>query len=183
VAQGVTDTQFATPSSLQEDKVHYWRARASDGFTTGDWFVGNFKVNATNGAPSIPVLLNPQDGTLATTQSPTLIVLNAEDPEGEAITYDFEIHKETATGDVVAAATNVTAGLDQTSFAGQDILERGKPYYWRARAVDVNGLAGEWSAPALFQIQGGCGCTFGGAGGLLPMALLALGLLRLRRRK
>jgi hypothetical protein len=179
-----------TASGLKEDKQYYWRARALDAYSSSDWFIASFAVNAVNGKPSAPILLSPSDGSVIGSAMPTLSVLNATDPEGDALTYEFEVHAEKPDGAVVASATGVAAGGAQTLSTLTTALENGKSFYWTARAVDSHGEAGPWTTPAFFRVNaGGCGCGAFGTqgdgflGGLLPLLAVALGLSLIRRKK
>ncbi|HLL55534.1 MAG TPA: S8 family serine peptidase [Myxococcaceae bacterium] len=179
-----------TVDALKEDARYYWRARASDGFSSSDWFVASFRVNAANAGPSVPVPVSPTGGAVITLARPALLVLNAVDPEHDAVTYEFEVREEKPDGKVLTASTGVPAGEGQTSFVVDRELPRGKPLYWLVRAHDAAGGASEWSAPALFTVgSAGCACGVTGSAsnvlgtGLLPLMALALGLRRLRRRQ
>ncbi|WP_309894520.1 S8 family serine peptidase [Archangium sp.] len=182
-----------TPATLQENGRYFWRVRALDAVSTSDWAMGTFVVNAHNDAPSAPVTLNPSEAVVAT-RKPTLTVQNAVDPEGDAVTYTFEVRKQ-GSSDVVASASNVAAGANRlTSVTLTTELDEGGEYVWVARATDAQGAASAASAEASFlvfrrpgndtkaPVSGGCNSGPGGLGGLLPLMALALGLLGRRRR-
>jgi uncharacterized protein (TIGR03382 family) len=185
-----------TPASLQENTRYYWRVRALDAASAGDWVIGTFVVNAKNDAPSAPVTLNPSEAIVAT-RKPTLTVQNAVDPEGDAVTYAFEVRKQ-GSSDVVASASSVAAGANGvTSVTLTTELEEGAEYVWVARATDAQGAASAASAEAGFMVfkrttddpgthvpdSGGCSASPGDVAGLLPMLALGLGLLGRRRRR
>ncbi len=179
------------PEALTENAHYYWRIRAMDATSASDWSVGMFMVNAENDAPSAPVALNPSDAMIFT-KTPTLIVQNGMDPEGDAVTYSFEVRKGT---EVVASGENVAAGASgQTSFKVTHDLEAGEEYVWVARAKDAAGAVSAASAGASFQVykapvvtqppaedDGGCSAGAGTMGGILPLLAMAFGLLRRRR--
>jgi uncharacterized protein (TIGR03382 family) len=183
------------PAALAENTRYYWRARAIDSFSASDWAVGSFMVNATNDAPLAPVALNPSDAIIYT-KKPTLIVQNATDPEGDAITYTFEVRK--ADGTVETTGENIASGANgSTSFTVGKDLEEGAEYIWVARAKDAAGAVSAASAEAKFQVykapvipgpgdgvdeDEGCSAGAGSVGGLLPLLAMALGLLGRRRR-
>ncbi len=177
-------------AALTENMRYYFRARSLDSFSASDWAVGTFVVNAQNDAPSAPVALNPSDAIIYNKQ-PTLIIQNGTDPEGDAVTYSFEI--KDADGAVKASGDSVAAGLTgQTSFKVTTELEEGVEYVWTARAKDAAGATSAASAEARFQVykapvipqpapDEGCSAGAGAAGGLLPLLAMAMGLLRRRR--
>ncbi|HYH94509.1 S8 family serine peptidase [Hyalangium sp.] len=178
---------------LDEDKQYWWRARATDPYSASDWVVGSFKVNAQNNAPSSPLALNPSDAIIFT-QTPTLILQTAVDPEGDAITYVFEVKSSdgaTVTSGEVTTAANSSS--NQVSFKVTKELEVGAEYIWSARAKDAAGAVSAASADARFQVykepvipgpaedSGGCSTGAGALGGLLPLLAMALGMFRRRR--
>jgi uncharacterized protein (TIGR03382 family) len=182
-----------TPAALQENTRYYWRVRALDAASAGDWTVGTFVVNAQNDAPSAPVALNPSEAVVAT-RKPTLTVQNAVDPEGDAVTYAFEVRK-LGSSDVVASASSVAAGAHGvTSVTLTEELEEGAEYVWVASAKDAQGAVSAASSEAGFMVfkrddgthvpdSGGCSASPGDVAGLLPMLALGLGLLGRRRRR
>jgi uncharacterized protein (TIGR03382 family) len=183
-----------TPATLQENGRYFWRVRALDAVSTSDWTVGTFVVNARNDAPSAPVTLNPSEAVVAT-RKPTLTVQNAVDPEGDAVTYSFEVRK-LGESDVLASASNVAAGANGlTSTTLTTELDEGVEYVWVAVAKDAQGATSATSAEAGFLVyrrignstqvppSGGCNAGAGELGGLLPLLALGLGLLGRRRRR
>jgi len=178
---------------LSEDKQYWWRARASDPYSASDWVVGSFQVNAQNNAPSAPLALNPSDAIIFT-RTPTLILQKSVDPEGDAVTYAFEV--KSSDGAVVSSgevATTADAQNTQVSFKVTKELEPGTEYIWTARAKDAAGAVSAASADARFQVykepvmpqpveDGGCSTGAGALGGMLPLLAMALGLLRRRRQ-
>jgi MYXO-CTERM domain-containing protein len=191
-----TGTTEAAFSGLSEDTLYWWRARASDGFTTGDWVLSTFRTNATNAAPGAPIAIGPSSGSLIDTATPTLRVDNAHDPDEDVLTYTFEIREDDPAGDVVAGASGIVEGDGETSFTvpETDALSRGKTYFWIAFAEDgtVNGTP---SAPESFTVYeepstesaGGCGCSLApessrvSHGSLIAGALAVLALVARRK--
>ncbi|WP_224245955.1 PKD domain-containing protein [Hyalangium gracile] len=176
------------PAALLEDQRYYWRARAQDPYSSSDWTVGSFVVNAQNNAPNAPVALNPSDAILYN-RRPTLLIQNSTDPEGDAITYAFEVRN--ADGQVVASGNVPAGGNGHTSFSVTQELDEGAEYVWVARAKDAANAVSAASAEARFQVykapempkpdDGGCSTGAGALGGLLPLIAMALGMLRRRR--
>jgi uncharacterized protein (TIGR03382 family) len=182
-----------TPASLKENTRYFWRVRALDNASASDWAIGTFVVNARNDAPSAPVALSPSEA-LIITQKPTLTVQNAADPEGDTVTYEFEVLN--ADGSLAESIKAVAAGANGTTSATlTKDLAKGKEYKWTAYATDAKGEKSPVSATARFQVyeapvvqtppQADAGCSAApgaSAAGLLPMLALALGLLGRRRR-
>jgi len=143
-----------------------------------------------NRPPPAPVLISPSDRSDLDTPNPELILQNVVDPDGHAVTYTFEVYPLgqgtawTVIGNVAPGAANTIATVAKT-------LDTGASYEWRARAIDSQGLAGDWSETWIFNVLdtgsgdgGGCGCASTGATRPTGMVLLSLllGLAALRRR-
>ncbi|MDC0714925.1 S8 family serine peptidase [Stigmatella sp. ncwal1] len=185
--------RWQTPA-LMEDTRYFWRTRALDGFSASEWSLNSFRVNTRNDAPSAPVALNPSDAILSARRPPTLRIQNAVDPEGDALTYFFEVRR--TDGTLVATGHGLTEGdHGQTSFTLPSALNRAERYFWTAYAKDAAGAVGPSSAKAHFRVDRGRshpepreerygGCTAGenALGGILPLVAMALGLIRLRRQ-
>lgn len=176
-----------TPETLTEDTTYHVRVLASDGATTSDWASATFLVNAENGPPSTPALHNPAEGA-AFANGDALAVVNAEDPEGQALSYEFEVRD--AGGDKLQGGEVDEDPSGTTSFV-PEALEPGL-YGWTARAIDDQGAASDWAAERTFEILGepdedgevderGCGCNAaaGATGGFWLLGLLAF----VRRRR
>jgi subtilisin family serine protease len=154
-----------------------------DGAEVTAGFTVNVAYNPVNGTPGAPVAVGPSTGSVVYDLKPVLVVLNAKDPDGDLLTYEFEVHAGGLDGALVASASTVAAGENGTRFQVTESLKAGQ-YTWRARATDSRGAQGEWSEVATFQVQplesNGCSTAGGSFGGLLPLLVVALGLRRRR---
>jgi MYXO-CTERM domain-containing protein len=120
----------------------------------------------TNRPPPAPRLIGPEDGSDVKGENPSLVVGNVEDPDGDAVSYDFEIYIM-GEGDPLATISDVAEG-DTTTTVQLGGMEIGQTYQWRARAVDEKDLAGDWSEMWAFTViekGGGCGCGTTSEGG------------------
>ncbi len=147
---GVAETSWSPPVSLDENTVHYWRAHASDGFAETPSPLASFVVNVANEAPSAPVAIDPVDGRPVGTNTPPLAWRNAADPDGDVLTYEIEVRD--AAGAVVASATGIPSGVDETAWTVATALAENQAFTWSARASDGE-LQGPWSAPAAFRVD------------------------------
>jgi subtilase family serine protease/flagellar hook assembly protein FlgD len=148
--EGPGETAWTPPVALAENAVHYWRAHASDGVDETPSALAAFRVNAVNEAPSAPVPLDPVDGRTVGTATPTLLVRNATDPDGDPLVYELEVRDKT--GAVVAAAADVPSGPAETAWTVSAPLAENEAFTWSARASDGE-LAGPWSPPAAFRVD------------------------------
>jgi subtilase family serine protease/Tol biopolymer transport system component/flagellar hook assembly protein FlgD/fibronectin type 3 domain-containing protein len=147
---GAGETAWTPPLELRENTPYYWRAHASDGNTATPSAVVSFFVNAANEAPGAPVPLDPVDGRAVGTATPTLRLRNAVDPEGDPLTYEFEVRD--AHDAVVASAAGIPSGPEETVWVVTPSLAEDQAFTWWARASD-GALVGPWSARAAFRVN------------------------------
>jgi subtilase family serine protease len=138
------------PSALADNTRHHWRAAATDGTTRGPWAPTSFFVNLTNDVPGTAVPLAPPAGGIVTTATPTLVVLNAVDADGDELTYEFVVRDQAGT--VVVEATGVPEGAPDTAWSVPERLAENASFTWTARAHDGQAF-GEWTAPQDFQVN------------------------------
>jgi hypothetical protein len=152
-ADSIPETPQATaweiPLALTENQTYFWRARASDGSLQGDWMpTASFLVNTANDAPGAPQLLAPADQAVVTNLNPALAVVNAIDPDSDALSYDFEVYTG---GILVAALGGVPEGSEGvTSVTFSQALADNSAYTWRVRAFDGERY-GQWMTMATFS--------------------------------
>jgi len=150
VPEGVGQTAWSPALPLQENTTYYWRAAASDGNTSGPWSLAHFFVNVANEAPGTPVPLDPVDHRAVDTATPTLRLRNTTDPDGDPLTYEFEVRDEADA--VVASTQGVPSGAAETTWTVPTALGEDRAYSWTARASDGT-LVGPRSAPAAFRVD------------------------------
>lgn len=150
VPAGTTTTNWRT-SAVMTPGSHHWRARAHDGKAYGPWSTPAcaFTVPAVNQLPSAPSISAPANGSKVSTLTPALEVGNATDPDGDALTYEFELYRG-ATRE--RAQANVAQGAGTTSWTVTPALLEEGQYTWRARAVSPGG-AGPWSVTSSFGVN------------------------------
>ncbi|WLQ16799.1 putative Ig domain-containing protein [Hahella aquimaris] len=147
----VTETQQTTSwrvEGLVEDKVYYWRVKAYDGLSFSPWISASFTVDAENLAPPAPTLNNPADGVWVEVARPALSVHPVNDPDGDAVTYRFELYADAELKNRImerqSAAAIWTPDVD---------LSDNATYWWRAQAIDAKDMAGPWSAAQSFFVN------------------------------
>jgi subtilase family serine protease/flagellar hook assembly protein FlgD/fibronectin type 3 domain-containing protein len=150
---GPSDVRFRVPAALTENALYHWRARGSDGLATGEWSrVESFRVDQGNEPPAAPRLQSPTGGTLVSTRTPPLVVVNAADPEEDTLTYDFEVYRDRNLLDLVATISRIREGENVTAWSVSPRLDEDVEYYWRARARDSQ-QAGSWSLSESFRVN------------------------------
>jgi uncharacterized protein (TIGR03382 family) len=160
VPQGAgATTEWAVGVNLLENTRSYWRVRAKDQFVFGPFSAPacSFFVNTVNEAPGIPRINSPAFGGQVNTLMPTLVVDNATDPDQDTLRYVFEVYADPALSQHVA--TSVPPVAEGAAGTTSWIVANANPplmedrfYYWRARAVDPDNLAGGWSATGKFFV-------------------------------
>jgi hypothetical protein len=148
VAPGMSVTSWQVDVMLTENASYTWRARAVSGTVAGPWSAtGTFVVNTANSAPPPPTVLSPGPGALVDTLTPTLAFLPWGDPDGDALTFDWQLASDEAFTALVDSATGVTA----TQATPAAALTEDARYCWRVRAND--GQAQSTWARACFRVS------------------------------
>ena len=113
----------------------------------------HFFVTLAADAPPVPTLLSPEDGSETAELMPTLVAEPVEDPEGDAVFYDFVVASDVELSEVLAGGEglSILAGSGPEGFeemvawtVDQTLIGE---VFWSARAVDETGAASDW-APA-----------------------------------
>ena len=192
--------------TLPENTWAFVRARAGDGALWTAWASVTFFVNETNEAPTVPVLLNPEEGAEVIEQPLQLSCAWSEDADEDDVTYDVIVARDEGLADAVVLTEELPGGNTLLDGAGEVVVPAGTTleagdWFFSARAVDEHGLASEWAPPNRFTVLDGrdvgddddagddddeplpeCGCA---ATPRAPASawLLAVGLLGLVRRR
>ncbi len=119
------------------------RVQAADGTSNGDIIEGGlddvflYDRGDGNNPPSSPLLVSPPEGAGGLPPTPTLIVANAIDPEGDPLTYGFQVYADPELTQLVASVAGVPEGAGgQTSWIVAPPLAINQTYHWRAYAAD-----------------------------------------------
>jgi PKD repeat protein len=102
--------------------------------------------------PSVPELVSPLGGEEAPA-SPGLTVENASDPQGDPLTYSFEVYGDAALTQLLASATEIAEGAFTTVWTVAFALPENAVAYWRAAASDPHVQSG-WSPAESFFVNG-----------------------------
>lgn len=105
-------------------------------------------TNRTNSPPSPPVILFPAAGTYVSSLSPVLSVQNATDPDGDPLTYGYEIREG---GALLTSLSGFEEGSGNTGMNVSYPLKENTLYRWRAQAFD--GTAAAWSKESEFCVN------------------------------
>jgi hypothetical protein len=103
-------------------------------------------------APGQPTLITPENLGNSALLRPLLVVSNAVDAQGDALTYRFEVFDTVDLTNLIAQVPIVSGGLDTTSWEVSPDLVNQRQYWWRCRAFD-GVYTGVWSAASSFYVN------------------------------
>ncbi len=140
----LTDQSLAL-ATLLDNQTYFWRVKAVDPqLAQSGWSTASFFVNTQNDAPSLPTIKNPGDGSWVDTLTPQLELYPSTDIDRDPIQYQFEVYLDANLTTLAQTQLVATPELMVSALADNDW------YYWRARAVDNEGLASDWTSVARF---------------------------------
>ncbi|WP_255989560.1 hypothetical protein [Chitinolyticbacter albus] len=148
VIQSLGDSTAWAVDNLRENQRYYWRVQAQDGRAESAWAVADFLMNAVNEAPPSPAINNPGDGAWVGTVHPSLELHPVEDPEGDTVTYQFQVFADQGLNQLV-----VEGSANSAAWVSSSALKDRATFWWRARAVDAQGAASAWSAAAQLYVS------------------------------
>jgi Chitobiase/beta-hexosaminidase C-terminal domain/Putative Ig domain len=143
--EGITAWEVA---GLTDNTRYSWRVRVGDGETDSAWTTGDFFVSAVNNTPPIPTVHNPGDRAWVGEVTPELSVNPIIDPEGDSLTYRFEVYSDETLANQICQGVS-TAG----NWSLPVELDDNTHYFWRARAEDEHGALGDWTIACPFFVH------------------------------
>ena len=153
--EGQPTTKVDATADVAEGGSFQWRVRASDGLAYSEWTQWRtFQVEAlpVNRPPGAPAAMCPSAGMETGDLVPYLNALNAADPNGDPLTYVFEVSLiVNGVYQTIAVSPQVEEGALFTSWqVPVDILKKSQQVYWRAKAND-GVYDSEWSEYSDFR--------------------------------
>ncbi len=191
-----SDMTTAQVAELDNNTTYRWRVRGTDADgVEGEWSdVATFTVSTAGLAPGAPTVFSPvEEEVFNKGEEIDLVWENAEDPERGALLYDVEVLNNAGQVITGKSVPESATGQGLTSYILEVSLAPAS-YTWRVRADD-GAQKGPWSDSGSFRVveiippapkKEGCAAVAPAAGapaGLPLIALLALGLLALARRR
>ncbi len=144
---GAADARWSV-SGLLENTTYYWRVRSDDGAVSSAWANAAFFVNAVEESPPVPVVQNPGDNARVEVLMPLLELFAVTDPDGDAVSYEFEIYEDAALTQFLNSSVELAPSW-QIDF----LLNDNTDYWWRARAIDEHGLTSAYSPASQFFVN------------------------------
>jgi PKD repeat protein len=103
--------------------------------------------------PSVPILIEPLAGVDVVTPTPDLLAENSTDPQGDDLTYSFEVYDSASLVNLVASISGEPEDISgQTGWKVDVPLIENTLYWWRAAANDGI-IDSPWSDPETFFVN------------------------------
>jgi hypothetical protein len=135
----------------KKDNPYYWRVRAVDkADNSSQWTSPASFYTEDSTPPGTPTLLRPQYG--ANSNGETFFDWSdVSDPSG--VTYQLQVAGDIDFSSLLIDKQGIS--LSEYTVTQAEKLPRtsgDSPYYWRVRAIDGAGNAGDWSSPGAFYV-------------------------------
>jgi subtilase family serine protease len=151
VAETAIFTRWTVPVTLDEDASYFWSARAHDPQQASPWSVpARFTVDTTNLPPFAVPLLRPAEDAEIAALTTELAAGPAVDPEGNPLTYRFEVDRvPTFDSPDRQASPEVPLTAGEAVWTPPQALADNAYAYWRAAARDAH-ASGPWASRRFF---------------------------------
>jgi subtilase family serine protease/Tol biopolymer transport system component len=142
IPEGPGLTSWRAPVALEENAVYHWSVRASDRPAgqggESPWSAPiSFLVDTVDESPTAPQPIEPVGGRTVTSATPELVVRNAQDPEGSALVYRFEVDTSPSFDSAhLQSSDDLPEGPGETRWTPPNHLAENAVHYWRAFASD-----------------------------------------------
>jgi hypothetical protein len=145
VSAGYGQTDWTVRDLTSENQLHWWRARASDGFEAGTWSDARaFWLDGCNDPPGPCELLFPDDGAADLELRPAFAWEPAEDADPGS-TLQYTVSLATDAGFTLVTETDAAS---ETTIVWPHLLSTQSAYWWKVTADDGRGgisVSGVWS--------------------------------------
>ena len=171
--------EWTPEAPLAEDKQHVVSVFSSDGRAQSPAVTQRFFVSAVDNAPSVPNLLEPDDGATLPPNRAVLVWSEATDPEGGSVRYKVQYCDQRGACEESEALTSRRLDISE-------LIPAQEVYLWRVSAFDDAGNTLGPSGVRRVMLTGGAsssansGCAVtatrapAGDAPLTPLALLLL---------
>ena len=145
-------TSISVPVALDENMGFSWTVQASDGELSSDVSpAANFVVNAVEEAPSVPVLMTPDNGeSVDGAAGLSWGSCSDPDPNDNVMSYVVEVALDDSFTEIVASENTSDTMMALNAMAAYGDLVDGTPYFWHVFAADQSQMMSEPSATGQF---------------------------------
>lgn len=136
-----TQISHQITKQLDDNKHYFWRVRAYDGKIYSNWENASFFVNTVNDTPTVFNQTNPEPQAQVDTITPVLSWTNSSDADGDKITYQVSVYKNSELTELVTKSDILTEDESGTTHwtVPTGLLENHQEYYWLVSATDTKG--------------------------------------------
>jgi hypothetical protein len=110
-----------------------------DGISDLDEFLNGLDPKTAQSVPSVPVIVTPSSGARVASPVPGLQIINSIDPEGDILTYSFEVYSDAAFNNLTCSGSVSPQAGTTTTWSVPQNLEDNTDHYWRVKAADATG--------------------------------------------
>ena len=134
---------------LADGEEYYLRIRARNDTLYSIWYEESFRMNWQPTTPGVP-----NGGVIASysVAQPTLLVANAQDNDGDPLTYEFRLFADSLLDSLVDSMSDLAEQVDSTPWIVGETLLENHIYWWQARSHDGYEFS-PWSDSAIFFID------------------------------
>ena len=139
-------TYWTATSELTENHSYYWYVRTTDEHGTySDSEVASFVFSTQNEEPSAPILKTPAYGIEVNQQVIPLQVHNSQDPEKQALVYQYEVDKSNTFNSSYRISSPSIIEKPYYTHWTTNYYEDNTQYFWRVQADDGE-VTSEWQS-------------------------------------
>ncbi len=139
---------WTLPNSLLDNSQYFWRIRANDTISFGQWQYSQFMTDVINDSPPTSIPLQPRNLSWVETLTPELQLSEVVDPDRESVNYRFEIYTDVNLSNLDRVVNTLVPTVNYIS----ELLDNHQYYYWRARAEDSRGGVSNWTQTQEFYV-------------------------------
>ncbi len=145
-SHGYVDSRYNLTTLAGNNVRFRWRMGTDGSGAYWGWWIDDVRVETCIGIPSVPALLSPANNALVTDYTP---LLDWKDSTGDIAYYSLQVDDNSDFSSphldlpmVANSSWEITPG---------NILNPNTKYYWRVKAYNAGGGAGNWSAVRYFR--------------------------------
>jgi hypothetical protein len=117
---------------LLDGETYYLRLRVHNAYAWSEWYEMSFRMKSV---PAIPIQTSPGQQEVVSTLTPTLVIENSLDAEGDSLSYSFDLSPDSFQTTVYTFVKAEDSG-DSTMLQMDSTLEENAQYWWRVKASD-----------------------------------------------
>ncbi len=149
ILTGSIDSIVYAGAILDDGASYFVRMRVYNGTDWSGWRRTTFTMNAI---PLFGSLVSPVADIQVNTNTPSLVVNNGSDGNGDVLTYEFEVYNDFGLSSLVTSASLVAEGASTTSWTVDVPLTEDAQFYWRSRVND-GAASSDYSAVESFFVN------------------------------